>query len=115
MVAAGLEFKRRQDGKWNHMTVEELAGKTLRECFEAWHGEEVVVKVADGFLCGTQSWLDYYAARGFKVMSFPAALETLAEKGQGASLDLEICPLSDDLLSTHMGGRVKSFKSISDD
>jgi hypothetical protein len=79
-----LQFKRQQeDGSWQHVDITEVAGKSIRECFQMWDGDPVVVKVTGGMICGQQEWMEFYRKRGHQVASFPEAIKMLEEKEGG--------------------------------
>jgi hypothetical protein len=109
-VVMELEFKRKTDGRWDSVPLEEMADKTLRECFEMWHEQEVIVKVKDGFICGTREWLEHYKRKGFKVISFPAAIETFESRGQDDVLSL-VLARHGTLIHEVMGEGAKVIKT----
>lgn len=105
-----LEFKRKVDGRWDAVPLEEMADKTVRECFEQWHLQDVIVKVKDGFICGTKEWLEFYKKKGFKVISFPAAIEVFESRGQDDVLSV-VMARHGNLIASAMGEGAKVIKT----
>jgi hypothetical protein len=110
-----LAFKEKIGDVWMPVSVEHVAGKTLRECFEQWDGREVICKVDQGFICGTAEWIEHYKRKGFKTISFPDTIATLESRGERATLAHVIIPLATKSLSDLFGPAKVISTSLTDD
>jgi hypothetical protein len=85
-MAMPFEMKKKTGKSWQHVSVAEVEGKTLRDLFLGWAGQEYVVKTTGGMICGSEKWVTYYRDRGEKVMTFEEAVAMLERKGMGGEV-----------------------------
>jgi hypothetical protein len=67
-------------GKWEHVDINAIAGKTLEKMFLDFEGKEIVAEFVFGeekfYFCGTPHWTERMARKG-KAVSFITAVDIL--------------------------------------
>lgn len=103
-----FSVKQVRKGKWHHINLAQVAGKTWREVLAEFENTEAVAEfVFDDekiYFCGTDPWVERMSQKG-RAMRFAMVHDMLIDKDQRSWLD-EKLPYIDPLVA-FFGGEVE--------
>ncbi|MDF1551905.1 MAG: hypothetical protein P1P84_02530 [Deferrisomatales bacterium] len=107
LAGARLSFRVKEGREWRGIPLAAFRGLRSEDAWLVLDGLDCVAEytvdgVAKGYVCGTQRWVDYYRARGYKAFSFPEAVEQIRQR-QPAMLEA-VCPDETDRVEAVFAG-----------